>query len=316
IAAACWMDYFNPADEGAAVIQAMRIQSGAQSQTALGATMQHFPRIAIDKDNNIHVAAQLGAGDGGDGFRYANNIGGTWSAGQNVAGNAPKVVGLAADMFGNVAVSMSSWVSYSLALGTDIWVYSLNPITATPLPTAEFAYSPTTGYPPLSVTFTATASYGLDGQEVNYDWVFGDGATATGRVVTHVFETAGTHNVRLTVVDSIGRENVLIQPVVVLPTNPQIPLNIAATISISGMWKAPSVSFNFSWSINPDNIPEHIMGYAIYMKEGTGAYTKVKTVDSSTLSTSIAYTDLKKKRAFAIVTLGYGGTESPMVYFQ
>jgi len=316
VAVATWMDYPNPLEEGGTNIKAMKIQSGAQSQNALDMYMQHFPRIAVDKDNNVHVAAQAGAGDGGDGFRYSNNIGGTWKPVQTIAGNAPKVVGLAADMFGNVAVSMSSWVSYSLDMGTDIYVYSLNPIVATPLPTAEFAYSPTTGYPPLSVTFTATPSYGLDGQEVNYDWVFGDGGTAAGRVVTHVYDISGTFNVRLTVVDNIGRENVVYQSVEVMPTNPLIPMSVTAAISISGFWASPSVTYNFSWAINPSNTPEHIQGYAIYMKEGTGAYIKVKSVNASTFSTSISYTDMKKKRSFAIVTLGYGGTESPKVYFQ
>ena len=166
------------------------------------------------------------------------------------------------------------------------------------------------------MTFTATPSYGLDGQEVNYDWVFGDGGTAAGRVVTHVFEISGTFNVRLTVVDNIGRENVVYQSVEVLATNPLIPMSVSAAISISGFWTSPSVTFNFSWAINPNNTPEHIQGYAIYMKEGTGAYTKVKSVNSSTFSTSISYTDMKKKRSFAIVTLGYGGTESPKVFFQ
>jgi PKD repeat protein len=316
IAVAVWMDYGDTTEEGGVMIQAMRIQSGAQSQTALDFYMQHFPRVVVDTNNNVHVAVQAGAGDAGDGFRYTNNVGGTWKQVQTIAGNAAKVVGLAADVFGNVAVSMSSWLSYSLNLGTDIIAYSIEPIVATPLPTAEFTFSPTTGYPPLSVTFEATPSYGLDGQEVNYDWVFGDGGTAEGRVVTHVFELSGTFNVRLTVVDDNGRENIDIQPIEIKKTNPLIPLNVSAAISISGMWTNPSVAFTFSWSINPDNIPEHIQGYAIYMKEGNGAYTKVKTVNSSSLSTTVTYTDMKKKRSFAITTLGYGGTESPMVYFQ
>jgi len=313
---ACWMDYGNSVEEGGTMTVAMKIQAGASSQVALDFYMQHFPRIAVDSNNKVHIVAQAGGGDWGDGLRYTNNVAGTWQPVQGIIGSMDKVVGVAADLFGNVAASMSSWVSYSQDLGTDIMVYSLYPITASPLPTAEFTYSPASGYPPLTVNFTATSAYSLDGSEANYDWVFGDGTTASGRVVSHVFELSGTFDVRLTVTDNIGRENVLIKQVEILKTNPLVPLSPKATIAIGGFWTSPSVTFTFSWSVNPNNVPEHIQGYAIYMKEGTGAYTKVKSVNSSTFTTSITYSDLKKKRAYAMVTLGYGGTESPMVYFQ
>jgi len=52
--------------------------------------------------------------------------------------------------------------------------------------------------------FSAAAS-GLAPGIVDYAWEFGDGATASGAAVSHVFATQGTFNVALTVRDSSGR---------------------------------------------------------------------------------------------------------------
>ncbi len=69
--------------------------------------------------------------------------------------------------------------------------------------------------PPLSAGFTFSPSHPLVGQTVSfngsasggtppysYAWTFGDGATATGRNVTHAYGGAGTYTVNLTVTDS------------------------------------------------------------------------------------------------------------------
>ncbi|MBN2733855.1 MAG: PKD domain-containing protein, partial [Methanomicrobiaceae archaeon] len=68
---------------------------------------------------------------------------------------------------------------------------------------ATFSASVTSGYAPLTVSFTAT-----DGSDNDYDieiyyWTFGDGAvttTATGST-SHTYTTAGTYDVKLKVTD-------------------------------------------------------------------------------------------------------------------
>ena len=52
------------------------------------------------------------------------------------------------------------------------------------------------------ITFTAEGS---QGDIVTYRWDFGDGETANGTEVAHVFETGGWWNVTLTVTDGAGR---------------------------------------------------------------------------------------------------------------
>jgi len=122
--------------------------------------------------------------------------------------------------------------------------------------------------------------------------------------------------VALTITDNINRTDTVTKQIVVLKTNPLVPQNLSATITLDRVWTNPKITFNLFWAVNPDNVPEHIEAYAIYMKEDDGEYVRLLTLSPETLSASFEFTDLKKKRSFAVSTLGYGGTESPWGYFQ
>lgn len=56
----------------------------------------------------------------------------------------------------------------------------------------------------VDTLFDASASEDPDGTIVSYFWDFGDGTTATGRIVTHSFTTVGIFTVTLTVRDDDG----------------------------------------------------------------------------------------------------------------
>jgi PKD repeat protein len=71
-------------------------------------------------------------------------------------------------------------------------------------PTAEFAFTPTTGIYPLVVNFDASASRDPDGTIVSYAWTFGDGGTGTGKLTSHTYHKSGTFSVKLTVTDNRG----------------------------------------------------------------------------------------------------------------
>ncbi|MDQ7062964.1 MAG: PKD domain-containing protein [candidate division KSB1 bacterium] len=55
-----------------------------------------------------------------------------------------------------------------------------------------------------TLTFDGSGSSDPDGQIVQYNWDFGDGATATGQTVNHAYRAAGTYTVTLTVTDNGG----------------------------------------------------------------------------------------------------------------
>lgn len=53
-----------------------------------------------------------------------------------------------------------------------------------------------------TIKFDGSESYGINANIVNYTWVFGDGTSGYGQSPVHVYETAGTFLVVLTVTDS------------------------------------------------------------------------------------------------------------------
>jgi len=71
-------------------------------------------------------------------------------------------------------------------------------------PVARATAMPTSGTAPLNVTFDGSASTDGDGTIVSYDWNFGDGATGSGAVVQHTYQSAGTYTATLTVTDNTG----------------------------------------------------------------------------------------------------------------
>lgn len=71
-------------------------------------------------------------------------------------------------------------------------------------PEASFSYSPGAPRVGQAVWFDATASLDPDGRIVQYTWDFGDGGNASDVVVTHLYSSAGSYTVTLTVLDDDG----------------------------------------------------------------------------------------------------------------
>ena len=88
-------------------------------------------------------------------------------------------------------------------------------VTVTPPhanPTAAFG----TQVSGLSVGFDGTTSTAADGATItSYAWDFDDGDTSTQPAPTHLYDAAGTYDVTLTVVDSLGASDSVTQPVTV-----------------------------------------------------------------------------------------------------
>ncbi|WP_128694680.1 S8 family serine peptidase [Methanoculleus taiwanensis] len=67
--------------------------------------------------------------------------------------------------------------------------------------------------------FDAAGSYDPDGMIVQCDWEFGDGTSGTGTAATHIYDSAGTYAVTLTVTDNGGRSSTETQAVTVIGVN-------------------------------------------------------------------------------------------------
>ena len=93
--------------------------------------------------------------------------------------------------------------------------------------------TPTSGEAPLSVTFNALVTGGVQPYLVNYN--FGDGTSAQGQSLIHTFTEANTFNVTISVTDSTG--NVSSQFLLITVTNP------ATHIGFSGFTSTVSLLF-------------------------------------------------------------------------
>jgi PKD repeat protein len=63
------------------------------------------------------------------------------------------------------------------------------------------APSPSSGFAPLGVNFTAKVS---GATATSYEWKFGDGQTSTAALPSHIYPTAGNYTANVTITDSAG----------------------------------------------------------------------------------------------------------------
>jgi PKD repeat protein len=71
-------------------------------------------------------------------------------------------------------------------------------------PVAVLSADTLSGTAPLTVNFSSAGSFDPDGNIVSYQWDFGDQTTSNQANPTHIFTTAGSYTVVLTVVDNDG----------------------------------------------------------------------------------------------------------------
>jgi len=71
-------------------------------------------------------------------------------------------------------------------------------------PVAEFSYSPQEVVIDQDIIFDASGSSDKDGQIASFEWDFGDGASGSGKVVTHSYSEFGEYEAGLMVTDNEG----------------------------------------------------------------------------------------------------------------
>lgn len=134
---------------------------------------------------------------------YSWNWGDGTAAGNGVTATHPYASG------GTYTVTLTVTDSLGLTNSTSKQVTVAPPHAD---PTAAFS----TQVDGLSVGFNGMLSTAEDGATItSWAWDFGDNATSTQSQPTHVYAAAGTYDVTLTVVDSLGASDSVTQPVTV-----------------------------------------------------------------------------------------------------
>jgi PKD repeat protein len=183
-------------------------------------------------------------------------------------------------------------------------------------PIAQFSFSPSTGLYPLQVTFNGSASRDPDGRIVQYNWDFGDGLTASGRVVTHTYTRYGTFLIRLTVRDDRGATGTISKMIKVLTLLK--PLNISwSTRSDESLFQIRYVT-DITWERNPANdaLGAQIVLYRIYRKlatQGDSAYRTIGEVTGDTYRYLDKNAGASNTNAYTVTAIDNGGHESPIV---
>jgi PKD repeat protein len=150
--------------------------------------------------------------------------------------------------------------------GDRFFAWGMNPSwtqTTEPLPPiASFTFACDEG----ACTFDASASWDADGTIAEYAWTFGDGATASGAQVSHVY-AYGTYSVTLTTTDDGGLTGTQTRGVY-YPEPPPPPPPVPPVARFTSSCNETACSFFGYGSYDPDG---SIMSYAWSFGDGTVA---------------------------------------------
>jgi parallel beta-helix repeat protein len=133
--------------------------------------------------------------------------------------------------------------------------YPLMNSWGTGTPVASFVWSPSVPEVNELVTFDASASMPVGGEIVGYEWDFGDGNHAYGKIVTHQFDFAGNYTVTLNVTDSEGLWDTEQKQIEVKAPPPSLTVSISPTsasvlIGQSVTFTSTASGGSYQWYLN------------------------------------------------------------------
>jgi len=116
-----------------------------------------------------------------------------------MAGTQPVHAGIEAEPIGSPVKTIVPRRMYSTNIGGATTTTSARTNLK-----AVIDLTPGTGDAPLAVHFNGTSSTGTI---ASYHWDFGDGSTAEGATVRHLYTVSGTYTARLVITDDTGASN-------------------------------------------------------------------------------------------------------------
>jgi PKD repeat protein len=157
-----------------------------------------------------------------------------WDFGDGTAGSGASVTHAFAAGTYTVTLTVTDDAGATASTVSDVTISAADAPQA-PVANAGGPYSATVGE---AVQFDGSASTDPDGSIASYEWDFGNGNTDTGVSPVHMYDTAGTYTVTLTVTDDSGMTatggttaEITDAPVVDTPTDPPAPADPPAPVT-------------------------------------------------------------------------------------
>ena len=161
-------------------------------------------------------------------------------------------------------------------------------------PVAAFSGTPLTGTAPLTVAFTDASTY----NPTTWSWNFGDGGTSTLQNPSHVYSTAGTYSVTLTVANAYGSNTLTKTGYVTVsapPTNPPVAnftgTPTSGTVPLTVVFTDASTNTPTSWSWNFGDGGTSTLQNPSHVYSTAGTYTVSLTVSNAYGSNTLTRTN-------------------------
>lgn len=164
--------------------------------------------------------------------------------------------------------------------------------TTSPL-AAVFTTNLTTGTAPVTVNFNASAS---TGSIAAYQWDFGDGTTATGSTVNHIYASAGSYLAKLTVANAANQTNSTSSTITVKAPAVQVTTPPTAVIASSTAAGQAPLTVTFSGAGSSAATGATISTYSWNFGDSssaTGASAAHAFTTAGTYTTTLTVTDSK-----------------------
>lgn len=179
------------------------------------------------------------------------------------------------------------------ATGQAVRTVTVSEFGANRAPVAVISADPASGIVPLTTTFSAEASFDLDGDSLSYTWS-GPGISGTEPRLTHTFTEVGIHPVTLTVSDGTLSDsmtaNIVVQPEVTLPVVDVWVVEAEAIRSISQpaviefVRQADDISGSLTVTYAPAAASVAVEGVDFQLDDGSGELTFAPFETRKTLS--------------------------------
>ena len=152
-------------------------------------------------------------------------------------------------------------------------------------PVAAFTATPTSGYDPLSVTFTDQST----NSPTSWSWDFGDGRTAIVQNPSHSYTAVGTYTVMLRATDAAANADIETKVGYITVSGPlqaDFSADITAvvvgqSIQFTDLSTGGATPLTYQWDFNNDRVVDSTSQNPSYYYSSAGTYTVVLTVTDS-----------------------------------